>query len=165
MPRSGFLQALNEIADRFEARWECLRRNSEYQHDWKTFQSRFDSWFKKSFGEDLAAITGPGTLFEIFKRVSENEQPATGISTDVDEQAYAEFRRFLVAGGMKWGCNWFCSPSFDRFDIVLESAECEYVIEQFGRVPLVNIRPPQIQFDPKINLFEFANDPNLIELQ
>src|SRR5712692_4214697 len=100
MPRKDPSQAEEEGRQVKWYKWEFLRRNPEYHHEFQGFMERFGSWFQQhGFWYDRVEYNG------------EDEQYFFKVISPCDE----EIRR-------KWDISWLCPPdwSFPKFGSYLE---------------------------------------------
>ncbi len=134
MLHASLPDVVSDVTNRAKWRWECLRRNEEYRHDYQAFAaSDCVAWFTFKFQKPLSGFTGVAQFLEVTLRSRFEEN-----WSDTDYKKAEELSSFQMACVIKWGCNWFCDPNAAPFQGIepFEPTRAN-VINHFSSLPLV----------------------------
>ena len=132
MPKKTVLEKEREFCEKCYFRWEFLRRNNEYQSDYKVFLDLFGDWFFER-GIRLDGITGYSSVLLPIEAM---------IFTSCQEKVFYldQFYPYTFAFLYKWGVQWPCRPDFtfrtSSINPYVDAALTKYV----GKTPILDLR-------------------------
>lgn len=113
--------------------WEFLRRNSEYQSDYRGFLDLFGDWFFER-GIRLDRITGYSSALLVPIEAM--------IFTSGQDKAFYEdqFYPYTFAFLHKWGVTWPCRPDFTFQASSINPYAAAALTEFVGKTPIIDLR-------------------------